>query len=165
MHIHSSTVIISSLSFVIIFMWVAIISNAFVFDWLISSKCSYSLHLHLPSTPAGMRKHDNRFLRRPFRADWVYSDKIVPKHLWLSLKFFLIIFMTFIKIFQNDMLKIKAASYIKQKGHFFFEGANTKNFIALYSLPFLSGLHQNEALHNFYKREQRLIVECIKSPY
>ena len=33
-----------------------------------------------------------------------------------------------------------------------------QNFTNLYSIPFLSVLHQNKALHNFHKKEQRSTV-------
>ena len=61
---------------------------------------------------------------------------------------------------------------IGQEGHFFmkkgtFLKKKHKKFHASrpprppppYSIPFLSVLHQNKALHNFHKRGQRSIVE------
>ena len=38
----------------------------------------------------------------------------------------------------------------------------SKNFTTAYSFLFLSVLHQNKALHNFHKREQRPIAGYIK---
>ena len=38
-----------------------------------------------------------------------------------------------------------------RRGHFFWKKC-TKNFTSPYSIPFLSVLHQNKALHNFHKR-------------
>ena len=52
------------------------------------------------------------------------------------------------------------ASNIGQMG-FFFVGA--KNLTAPYSVPFLSVLHQNKALHNFHKRGQSPTVGHIKA--
>ena len=57
--------------------------------------------------------------------------------------------------------KIRAGSDIDQKGHF-FETKCTKNFTTLYSILFLSVLHQNKALHNFPKTVHHLIAECLK---
>ena len=39
---------------------------------------------------------------------------------------------------------------------------DTKNFTIPNSTPFLSALHQNEALHNFHKKRQHLIAGCMK---
>ena len=44
----------------------------------------------------------------------------------------------------------------------FFEKKGTKNLTTPYSIPFLSVLHQNKALHNFYKRGQRPTIGRIK---
>ena len=48
--------------------------------------------------------------------------------------------------------------------HFSFslEKKGTKNFTTPYSIPFLSVLHQNKALHNFHKREQHPTVGRTK---
>ena len=46
-----------------------------------------------------------------------------------------------------------------KKGHF-FEKRAPKTSPPSYSIPFLSVLHQNQALHNFCKSGQRSIVEC-----
>ena len=45
---------------------------------------------------------------------------------------------------------------------FFFEIKETKNLITFNSIPFLSVLHQNKALHNFHKRGQPPTVGHIK---
>ena len=45
----------------------------------------------------------------------------------------------------------REASDISQKGHF-FEKKYQKKITILYSISFLSVLHQNKALHNFHKR-------------
>ena len=45
---------------------------------------------------------------------------------------------------------------IDQKGHFF------EKFHHPQLNPFSNVLHQNKALHNFYKGGQRLIARCIK---
>ena len=50
---------------------------------------------------------------------------------------------------------MKLGICLKKKG--------TKNFSTPYSIPFLNVLHQNKALHNFHKREQRPTVGCIRS--
>ena len=50
----------------------------------------------------------------------------------------------------------KTALDIGQKGHFFKKKASK---ISHPPTPFLSVLHQNEALHNFCKRVQHSIVE------
>ena len=44
----------------------------------------------------------------------------------------------------------------------FFWKKGTRNFTTPYSIPFLSVLHQNKALHNFHKRGQRPTVGRIK---
>ena len=71
----------------------------------------------------------------------------------------------------DNVQKILAASNIGQNGHFFFffsffffffEKKGTKNLTTPYSIPFLSVLHQNKALHNFHKRGQRPTVGRIK---
>ena len=41
-----------------------------------------------------------------------------------------------------------------------FEKKGPKNFNPFYSIPFLSVIHQNKALHIFFKRGQLSIVEC-----
>ena len=64
--------------------------------------------------------------------------------------------------FQGLLYKIRAASDISQKGHFFLEKKNTKNITIPYSTPFLSVSHQNKALRNFYKWGQRPIAGHIK---
>ena len=45
----------------------------------------------------------------------------------------------------------------RKKRYFLKKG--TKNVTPLYLIPFLSLLHQNKALKNFWKRRQCLIVE------
>ena len=45
---------------------------------------------------------------------------------------------------------------------FFFEKREPKLSHTLFSIPFLSVLHQNKALHNFHKRGQRPTVGRIK---
>ena len=64
---------------------------------------------------------------------------------------------------QGLIYKIWAASNIDQNGHFFFIKKQTKNLTTPYSIPFLSVLHQNKALHNFHKTGQRPtgVVACI----
>ena len=64
------------------------------------------------------------------------------------------------KVQQNKMVK----AYSRNLGqHSILARKGTKNFtlppIPPYSIPFLSVLHQNKALHNFPKRGQRSIVE------
>ena len=54
----------------------------------------------------------------------------------------------------------RAASGIGQKRYFFKKRA-LKIFLSLFN-PFLSILHQNKALHKFYKRGQRPIAVHIK---
>ena len=44
----------------------------------------------------------------------------------------------------------------------FFQKKGTKNLTTPYSIPFLSVLHQNNALHNFHKRGKRSAVGHIK---
>ena len=46
----------------------------------------------------------------------------------------------------------RAASNIRQKGHYFLKIKNTKNITIPYSIPFLSVSHQNKALRNFHKK-------------
>ena len=46
----------------------------------------------------------------------------------------------------------------------FFEKKGTKNFPTPYSIPLLSILHQNKALHNFYKNGQGPISRVYKRP-
>ena len=61
---------------------------------------------------------------------------------------------------QGIFYKFWATFDIGQKGHFFEKKKCPQNFTPPYSIPFLSVLHQNKALHNFCKKEQRSIVEC-----
>ena len=63
---------------------------------------------------------------------------------------------------QGLISKIWAAYNIGQNVLFFFEKKGTKNLTTPYSIPFLSVLHQNKALHNFHKRGQRPTVGRIK---
>ena len=46
--------------------------------------------------------------------------------------------------------------------HLILAKKSTRNFIAPYSTPFLSVLHQSKALHNFHKMGQRAIAGHIK---
>ena len=55
-------------------------------------------------------------------------------------------------------LENRAASDMGQKGHFFFKKKGTKQFTTPYSIPFLSVLHQNKALHNFDERGEHPIA-------
>ena len=60
-------------------------------------------------------------------------------------------------------LCVRAVLDIGQKGHFFWKRGPQKFHPTSprpYSIPFLSILHQNKALHSFCKRGQRSIVEC-----
>ena len=54
----------------------------------------------------------------------------------------------------------REASDISQKG--LFEKKHQKKITILYSISFLSVLHQNKALHNFHKRVHRPIARCVK---
>ena len=58
-------------------------------------------------------------------------------------------------------LKLGQRPILVEKGPF-LKKKNTKNITIPYSNPFLSVLHQNKALHNFHKREQRTIAGWIK---
>ena len=48
-----------------------------------------------------------------------------------------------------------------KKGNF-INKEGTKNFTSPFSISFLSVLHQNKALQNFYERGEHLITWCIK---
>ena len=61
---------------------------------------------------------------------------------------------------QSLIEEIRAVSNIGQKGQFFGK-KDTKNLSIPYSIPFLSVLHKNKALHNFHKRGQCLITGLI----
>ena len=60
----------------------------------------------------------------------------------------------------GHILEFWAVFDINQKGHFFEKRAPKISPPPTYSIPFLSGLHQNKALYNFPKKGQRSIVEC-----
>ena len=96
--------------------------NLFFIDWPHQNVLTLCICIFLPRQLEG-RKYDIRTLRRSCRAEWVYSDKIAPKHLWLSLKFCLTIFMTFIKIFRDDML-ILPDTFQKQNKHVYWKIAS-----------------------------------------
>ena len=73
-----------------------------------------------------------------------------------------------LRIFKISMLSVRAysrnlgqCSILARKGTFFEKRVpKVSSPLPLYSIPFLSVLHQNEALHNFPKRGQRSIVKC-----
>ena len=67
----------------------------------------------------------------------------------------------YIEYRQGPIQKIRTVSNISQKGHFFKKKV-TKNFPTPYSIPFLSVMHQNKALHNFHKRRQHPNATYIK---
>ena len=52
----------------------------------------------------------------------------------------------------------KRALFLKKKK----KKKGNKNLTTPNSIPFLSVLHRNRALHNFHKRRQRPIAGCIK---
>ena len=60
-----------------------------------------------------------------------------------------------------------AASNISQKGALFWKKKKkkeNKTITTPYSIPFLSVLFQNKALHNLYRRGQHLIARHVKGP-
>ena len=65
----------------------------------------------------------------------------------------------------SDLENLGSFQYLP-KLHFFvivfFSKKGTRNFTTPYSIPFLSVLHQNKALHNFHKRGQRATAGRIK---
>ena len=63
---------------------------------------------------------------------------------------------------QDFCFTFRTLSNIGQKGYFFKKNKGTRNVTTPYSIPFLSGLHENKALHNFNKKGQRLIARHIK---
>ena len=66
------------------------------------------------------------------------------------------------KNYQGLIWKIRAASDIGQKGHFFEKKKGTKNFTTPYSVYFLSVLDQKKTSHNFQKKAQCPTAGCIK---
>ena len=62
---------------------------------------------------------------------------------------------------QDLIQKFRAASDLGQIVHC-FEKMVPKIFSTPYSIPFLSILHKNKALHNFHKRGQHPTVEAMK---
>ena len=63
---------------------------------------------------------------------------------------------------QNLIYKIRAASIIGQKRHFFFLKKGTKNFNTPCSIPFQRVLNESKALHNFHKWGRRPIDRHIE---
>ena len=65
-------------------------------------------------------------------------------------------------ISRSNLENLCSVQYWPKRALFFLGGEGTKNLTTPNSIPFLSVLHRNRALHNFHKRRQRPIAGRIK---